>query len=220
MKTFKKTLASVGLVSMLAMNVAMAAQIGTGTITGGTSTGVTWDGNFPGTATWVLTPVIVNASVSPVLNMTISGTGLELGTLTTAGKSANLGIELGTNATNGVVVTASSANGGLRSITASGVINNDANIANKDGVAESYTFASTANPTDSSVADFSATDSAGAHEVNAVNQAVTIYSSTRPEKTDAVNDDVTFTVAATSADETAAASDYSDTLTFTVVGTF
>lgn len=218
MKTFKKTLASVGLVSMLAMNVAMAAQIGTGTITDGTSTGIIWNGGFPSTATWVLTPVIVTASVDPVLNMTVSTGGLALGTLDTVGKTATLDMELWTNATNGIVVTASSTNGGLKSATASGVINDDLNWANADGIAESYTFASVANAIDSSVTGFTSTGVV-ATEVNTVNQAVTVYTSNKPEKTLGVND-VTFSVFAKSAEETAAASDYSDTVTFTVVGSF
>lgn len=220
MKTFKKVMATAGLVSMLAMNVAMAAQIGTGTITDGTSTGIIWDDAFPGTATWVLTPVVVTASVTPVLNMTVSTGGLALGTLVPGTPSSqSLDMELGTNATNGVTVTASSSNGGLTSATASGVINDDTNWANADGVAESYTFASTANADDSNVTDFSA-NGVAATEVNTVGQAVTVYNSNRPQTTSVGVDDVTFTVSATSAEETAAADDYTDTITFTVVGSF
>ncbi|MDD5213777.1 MAG: hypothetical protein PHG82_05110 [Candidatus Gracilibacteria bacterium] len=215
MKTFKKTLASVGLVSMLAMNVAMAAQIGTGTITGVNTSSIDFSGTFPGTATGVLTPVIVTASVDPVLNMTVSTGGLALGTLDTVGKSANLGMELGTNATNGIVVTASSANGGLTSNTASGIINSELT----DGVQESYTFASSTGVVDSSVADFTSSVTT-ATEVTTGAKDVVIYTSNRPEKTDLTNNDVTFTVAAKSAEQTAAASDYSDTITFTVVGSF
>lgn len=211
MKTFKKTLAWIGLFSMLAMNVAMAAQIGTGTITGGTSTGIelTWT-----TATWVLTPVVVTASVDPVLNMTVSTGGLALGTLDAAGKSANLAMELGTNATNWLFVIASSANGWLTSNTASGIINSELT----DGVQESYTFASSPSADDSSVSDF-ASSGTGATEITTGSKSVTIYDTNRPELTSGL-DDVIFTVAAKSVEQTAAASDYSDTITFTVVGSF
>lgn len=210
MKTFKKTLAWIGLFSMLAMNVAMAGQIGTGTITGGTSTGIelTWT-----TATWVLTPVVVTASVDPVLNMTVSTGGLALGTLDTVGKSANLAMELGTNATNWLFVIASSANGWLTSNTASGIINSELT----DGVKESYTFASSKTQ-DSTVSDF-ASSALSATEITTWAKTKTVYTTNRPEITSGL-DDVTFTVSAKSAEQTAAASDYSDTITFTVVGSF
>lgn len=210
MKTFKKTLAWIGLFSMLAMNVAMAAQIGTGTITGGTSTGIelTWT-----TATWVLTPVVVTASVDPVLNMTVSTGGLALGTLDTVGKSANLAMELGTNATNWLFVIASSANGWLTSNTASGIINSELT----DGVQESYTFASSKTQ-DSTVSDF-ASSAVSTTEITTWAKTATVYTTNRPEITSGLND-VTFTVSAKSAEQTAAASDYSDTITFTVVGSF
>ena len=64
-----------------------ATNIGTGTVTGsgGLTSSVVWDDNFPGTATGVINGLVVQAIVLPVLNMEISGSGvIDLGVLTSA----------------------------------------------------------------------------------------------------------------------------------------
>ena len=219
MKTsFKKIMAGVTAVTIVAMNmtIANAAQIGTGSVTGGTHTGaINWDGAFnPGTASGSVTGIIVSASVDPTLTMEISTGSLSLGVLSTTTKTASLSIEVGTNANNGLVVSAQSANGGLTSTTASGIINS----LNADGVAESYKFLSmTGAASDSTVAGFVAT--ANLNEEMTGSTAKAIYSTNKPEAFSGLND-VTFDVTSSIALTTPAASNYTDTLTFTVTGNF
>lgn len=219
--SFKKILAGATVVAVVTMNMAVvnAAVIGTGSVsgTGAFDSSINWDGAFPGTASGSVTGIIVTASVAPTLTMEISTGSLSLGVLSATTATASLSIEVGTNANNGVVVTAQSANGGLTSTTASGIINNDAGTIT-DGVAESYKFLSaTGAASDSTVAGFAITGLQNT-EVNTT-AAHVIYTTNKPENFTGVND-ITFDVTSSIALTTPAASDYTDTLTFTVTGNF
>ncbi len=146
--------------------------------------------------------------------MTLSTSEIDLGTLVASvASNGTLDIEVGTNAVNGVNVTARSSKGGLENTSSGAVVINDA-----DADGESYTFASTANAIDSTVSGFATTGDLAALEVNDNVTEHTIYTTNKPERDLGVND-VTFTVSTTSTAETPAG-DYEDTITFTVTGNF
>ena len=201
------------------LNNTYASVIGTGSVTGTSSfdSPVNWDDTFPGTATGVVTWIVVTAQVLPTLNMVISTGAIDLGTLT-AGTPSNgsLDIEIGTNAANGVNITARSGSGWLTNVS-----NNSLQINNltTDGIAENYTFASIAGTIDSTVTGFSTTGNLAAVEVNNNTTEHTIYTTNAPEQDNAANADVAFTVEAISNAQTAAGN-YQDTITFTVTGNF
>lgn len=144
--------------------------------------------------------------------MEISAEEIDLGVLTAGvAASASLSIEIGTNAVSGVSITARSQSGGLTNVTDGAIQIND--LAT-DGVAESYTWASTPNAMDdSSTATFAATGLSEL-EVNDDTTEHTVYSSNAPEATNLV-DDVEFVVSARAEAETPAG-DYEDSVTFTV----
>lgn len=214
-------LASIAAISATTLGSTFAAtQIGTGSVTGDASfdTNIMWDESFPGTASGSVSGVVVTAQVLPTLNMALSTGAIDLGTLT-AGVPSNgsLAIEIGTNAANGVTITARSGSGGLTNTADNSIQINDLTT---DGIAESYTFASTdATTDDSSYATFASTGDLTNTEVNNNSTEHTIYTTNKPEADDAGEDDLTFTVEATSAAETAAGN-YQDTITFTVTGNF
>ena len=216
----QKVLALGALTGLVIMNTSsvFAVQIGTGSVVGNSSFDavVNWDGNFPGTASGQVQNVLIKAKVQPSLNMSISTGTIDLGTLT-AGNAASgsLFLEIGTNAKSGVSITARSQSGGLTN-TADNAI--QINNLTTDGVAETYTWASTANGTDdSSYTAFSASG-LGSTEINSNVTEHTVYTSNKPQAANLV-DDVEFSVSATAAAETAAG-DYEDRVTFTVTGNF
>jgi hypothetical protein len=178
---------------------------------------ITWDGNFPGTATGTVTGIKVLATVAPTINVVFSTEVINLGTLT-AGVTASgsIDIEVGTNAANGVSITAQSGSGGLTNTSNPSLQINDLTT---DGSQEDYQFTSTANLQDSTVTGFDGTTGNLALTQMTNNTPITIYESNKPEITDPVDADVTFRVEATSNAQTAAG-DYEDTLNFTVVGNF
>ncbi len=221
-KTQTKKVAAIGVLGVLLVanfSAAFAAtQIGTGSVTGNSAfdTAIMWDDQFPGTATGEVSNIKIKAQVQPALNMEISAEEIDLGVLTPGtAATGNLDIEIGTNAKDGVSITARSTNGGLNHTTQTGVQINDLTT---DGVAESYTWGSTPNAThDSSNSTFT---SAGltALEVNDNSTEHAIYTTNKPEATQNV-DDVKFEVSATAGAETPAG-DYEDFVTFTVTGNF
>ena len=194
-----------------------ATKIGDATVTGNASLNqdIIWDDNFPGTATWVVSGIIVTANIAPTLNMSISADEIALGLLTPwVEASWNLNLEVGTNAVSGVQITARSGSGWLTNTSDNSVqINN----LTADGNAESYKFSST-HTVDSTVTGFASTGDLAAVEINDNTTEHQIYLTNKPEITDGV-DDVTFTVAAT-ANAQSPAGDYQDEITFTVVGNF
>ena len=218
----QKILAGSALFALTAVNfgaVSAATQIGTGSVTGtgAFNSAINWDGNFPGTASGSVQNIKIKAKVNPSLNMAISASEIDLGTLV-AGvtSSGSLNLEIGTNAKSGVSVTARSSNGGLNHTTEAGV---QINSLTTDGLAESYTWKSIKNATDDSASPtFSASDMASAVEVNNNSTEHAIYTTNKGESTTNV-DDVAFTVAALTGYETPAGN-YEDYVTFTVTGNF
>ncbi len=206
---------------MISVTSYAATNIGSGTVvgSGGLTTNVVWDDNFPGSATGVVNGLVIKARVIPVLNMVISGSGeINLGTLTSAAySSGSVNIEVGTNAVNGSAVTVRSTNGGLQNVSSpSTYINN----LTTDEVADSYRFTGVVNITnDSSYAAFSQSSSitAGVEVANNTTEHV-LYTSNKPQKINGV-DDVTLTVSAKPDIETPAGN-YKDVVVVTVSGQF
>ena len=195
-----------------------ATQVGTGSVTTDAAfdAAIMWDDAFPGTASGSVTDILIKARILPVLNMAISDKEIDLGVLTPGVASeGTLNLEIGTNAKSGVSITARSQSGGLTQTADSSIQMNDLTT---DGVAESYTYASTPNATDdSSNAAFTATGLAST-EINDNTTEHVVYTTNKPEATQNV-DDVEFKVSATSNIETPAG-DYEDHVTFTVTGNF
>ena len=198
-------------------------QIGTGSVVGtwAYDIPILWDGFFPGTASGSVSSIKIKARVNPSLNMTISAEEIDLGVLVSGvASTGSLFIEVGTNAKSGVAITARSQNGGLVNTSDNSIfINNDTQTGFTDGLAESYTWASTvAAVDDSGSPSFSASGLAVAAEINENSTEHTIYSTNKSETTNLI-DDVEFVVSTTVGAETPA-SDYEDRVTFTVTGNF
>lgn len=198
-----------------------ATVVGTGSVTGsgGLTSNINWNDTFTANAaSGSVNGLYVKARVSPVLNMTISGSGIiDLGNLTdTAYSTGTVNIELGTNAVNGASVTARSTNGGLNNSSNPTTQINDLTA---DEVADSYKFASAiVAADDSSYAAF--TQSATLNtEVNDTATNHTVYSSNKPQVLSPTTDDFSFTVTAKPSIETPAG-DYSDIVVVTVSGNF
>jgi len=115
----KKAIALAGIATIAAtsalggaINTYAASQIGTGSVTGTSSfdSSIMWDGTYTAnSASGSVSNVIVTAEVLPTLNMTVSTGAIDLGTLVANVQSnGSLGIEIGTNAANGVTITARS----------------------------------------------------------------------------------------------------------------
>lgn len=216
----KRALALITLVGILGItsNV-QAVQIGTGSVvgTGAFDSAINWDGTFTAwSASGSVSNIQVKAKVDATLNMSISTGTIDLWTLLAAVTSTGgLNLEIGTNAKSGVSITARSGSGGLTNTADNSLQINDLVV---DGLAESYTFASTPNGTDdSSNGSFSASGLAST-EVDNNSTEHTVYTTNKPEATNLV-DDVAFVVGATIWEETPAGN-YEDKITFTVTGNF
>lgn len=147
--------------------------------------------------------------------MVISADTIALGLLTPGVESAgSVNLEVGTNAVNGVQITARSWSGGLTNTSDNSV---QLNNLTTDGNAELYSFAST-HTVDSTVTGFVSNWDLTATQVNDNTTEHQVYLTNKPEITNG-NDDVTFTVA-TTANAQSTAGDYQDSITFTVVGNF
>lgn len=205
-------------------NNAFATQIGTGTIVGsGTTSVINWNDTFTASAaSGSITGIKVKARILPTLNMEVSAQEIDLGTLVAWLESnGTVDLEVGTNAANGVVISARSDNAGLTNLSNPSVkIHNDGvGSTTTDGIVDSYTFASTNGTSDSDITGYDNTlANLAATQVNNSDEN-TIYQTNKPEKIDATNADVTFTVAANPNAQTAAG-DYEDFVTFTVTGNF
>lgn len=218
----KKVLATLALTAIATATLGStyaATQIGTGSVTGdaGFDTAIIWDDSFPGTASGSVSGIVVTATVDPTLNMELSTGAIDLGTLVAGTPSTGtLDIEIGTNAANGVSITARSGSGGLTNTSDNSIQINDLTT---DGNAESYKFQSAigVEGSDSTVTGF--TESATLDsEVDNNSTEHTVYTSNKPQNTTGLND-IVFTVEATSNAQTAAGN-YQDTITFTVTGNF
>ncbi len=218
-KTKIKKALAVAWITAIAMtnfaNVFAATNIGTAGVDNDATfdSNIVWDDNLPGTATGSVTWVKVNAKILPTLNMTLSNSVIELGNITPGTPSSgSIDIEVGTNAANGVTITARSSNGGMVNTNSGSIMINDVNW-------DSYTFASSANAIDSTVTGFTSTGDLTATEVNNSTTEHIIYETNKPELDDNTNADVTFSVEADVDTETPAG-DYEDQITFTVTGNF
>lgn len=198
-------------------NVEAATQVGTGTVTWSwaLSTPIIWNDQFPWTASGSIDGIVVTAQVLPILNMIISSDSITLGTLNnTTYSTGTIDLEVGTNASNGVIITAKSKNGWLSSVANGSIINNLTN----DGIAESYKFSSVLNaPSDSSIVWYTQTANLDT-EINNTNTNV-IYSTNKPEDSNGTND-VEFSVWAKISTQTPAWGDYKDTIIFSVTWNF
>lgn len=194
-------------------------QIGTGSVVGDASFDAVIDWNDTYTAASAsgqVTDILIKARVLPSLNMSISTAEIDLGDLSAGVASAgSLFLEIGTNAKSGVSITARSQSGGLTNTTDAAVQINDLTT---DGVAESYTWASTPAATDDASSPAFAATGLGALEVNDIVTEHVVYSTNKAEATNLV-DDVEFVVSATTTAETPAG-EYEDFVTFTVTGNF
>jgi len=195
-----------------------ATQIGTGSVSGTSAfdTAIIWDDNFPGSATGTINGIVVTATVDPTLNMELSTGAINLGTLVAGIESTgSLDIEVGTNAANGLSITARSGSGGLTNTSDNAIQINDLTT---DGNAESYKYYSAINAAaDSTITGFTQTAALNT-EVDDNSSEHTVYTSNKPQQTNGLND-ITFTVGATS-NAQSAAGNYQDTITFTVTGNF
>lgn len=194
-----------------------ATKIGDATVTGNSALNqdIMWDDNMPGTATGTVSGIKVTARILPTLNMSISADEIALGDLTPdVESSGSVNLEIGTNAVNGVKITARSGSGGLTNTSDNNIQLND---KTDDGNAESYKFSST-HTVDSTVTGFVSDGDLSATEVDDNTTEHQIYHTNKPEITDGAND-VTFTVA-TKANAQSTAGNYEDNITFTVVGNF
>lgn len=212
------TLAVASIAGFSAMNVFADQQIGTGSIIGGNSVGINWNETFTAAAaSGSVSSVTVKAKVLPTLNMEISAQEINLGNLVAGVTSTgSVEIEIGTNAANGVAVTARSGSGGLTNLSDNAV---QINSLTTDGIADSYTFQATATNADSTITGFTnnTSDDATAVEINS-NAEHAVYTSNKPEVIDATKD-IRFEVGANPNAQTAAG-DYEDNITFTVTGNF
>ncbi len=199
-------------------NVYSAQQIGTWSVDGDNSfdTAIMWDESFPGTASGTVSGIEVNARVLPALNMTLSAKEINLGDLAPGiASNGSIDIEIGTNAANGVTVRAKSGSGGLTNTSDNSL---QINELTTDGSAESYTFASSAGTSDSTVTGFDNTlGNLTASEIANSNETI-VYQTNKPELTDTTAD-VTFTVEATANAQTPAGV-YQDNIDFIVTGNF
>jgi len=213
-------LAGIAAITTASLGTAFAAQIGTGSVTGDATfdSPINWDGTYgtAGNASGSVSNILIKATVEPTLNMEISTGTLDLGTLIAGTEStASLDIEIGTNAADGVSITARSQSGGLTNTSDNSIQINDLTT---DGVAESYKFASAINAAaDSTVSGFTQ-DASLDTEVDDNTTEHTIYTSNKAQATNGVND-LTFTVKATT-DAQTPAWNYEDHVTFTVTGNF
>lgn len=200
------------------INVYAITQIGTGSVswTGSFDSSINWDDLFPGTATGTVSGILINANVQPTLNMTISTWLINLGLLSAWIESTwSLDIEVGTNAINGLSITARSWSWGLTNTNDNSIQINNLIV---DSVSESYRFKSAINAVaDSTIPGFIQT----ANLDTEVNDAIiehTIYTSNKEQSVDGLND-IIFTVSATT-DAQTQAGNYEDNITFTVTGNF
>ena len=164
----KRALAIIALGALATTNLSgtFAAQIGTGSVVGdaGFDSAIIWDDTFPGTATGTVSNIVVTADIAPTLSMTISTGSIALGTLTSAAYSTgSLDLEIGTNAVNGVSVTARSGSGGLTNTSDNSIQINDLVV---DGAADNYKYTSALNAASDSTTTGYTQDASLTTEVN------------------------------------------------------
>jgi hypothetical protein len=159
----------------------------------------------------------VTGTVLPVLKFALEATSKDFGVLTATYTGVTTGIEVGTNAVNGVTVKAKTTNGWLKSTTASHTINLSGN--NALYAAEGYQFKSDLGTHDSTAS--TGITWVALTTMNTVNKEITVYTAPKPQNFDTAWDyDADFTAQAKISASTPAASDYKDTIIFTATGNF
>lgn len=194
------------------------SQIGTGSVswTWAFDSAINWDDSFPWSASGSVSNIKIKARVLPTLNMAVSLSEIDLGTLVAwTASTGSLFLEVWTNAKAWVSITARSSSGWLTNTEDSAIVINTGSL---DGISwEHFTYTAIKNATDDSAsAAFSASWIAETEVYDTTEH--TIYTTNKWESTTAV-DDVEFIVSATAVTETPAW-DYEDTVTFTVTGNF
>ena len=227
-KTKIKKIAAIAIITTLTASIlglagfatSYATKIGTGSVVDDSSydSDINWDDTFGNekNASGSVTDVVIQATVVPSLNVEISTGTINLGNLQAGTEvTGSLDLEVGTNAANGVTITARSQSGGLTNTTDNSI---QLNSLTTDGIVESYKFASAINATtDSTVTGFIQSATLDT-EVDNNNTEHTVYTSNKPQAINGV-DDITFTVKATSNAQTPSGA-YEDKITFTVTGNF
>jgi hypothetical protein len=210
MKTsFKKIMASVTAVTIVAMNISVASAITfTGAITGGANTPTninsTWDGvSTPaGTTASGSDTILVTAQVAPTLTLVISTGAIAFGTLAIGANNRSLTLQTATNAEGGINVAMGS--NGLQSPT-------------KYIGAYGATATGATTGTDSYTVDSSSTQAGtvigSATAIGATQNVITTSNVANSNQTTTVNLIATI-------DAQTEAGNYGDTLTFTVTGNF
>lgn len=196
---------------------AAPSQIGTWSVTWSWAfnSAIMWDWEFPWTASGTVSWIVVTATVTPTLNMSISSWSIDLWALNSSTYSTwSIGMEIWTNAVGWVVVTAKSNSWWLTN-TANWSIQINNLVA--DWIGESYKFTSTLSwALDSTVVWYTRASSLSTEIADTTAQ--TIYTTNKPEQATWV-DDVKFDVSAKIDPQTPAWS-YRDTINFTVSWTF
>lgn len=216
-RSYLSRMFAVGALLLLLPLHSLAAPIGTGSVNGSGAydTTINWNDQYPGTASGTVDGITVTARVLPTLNVTFSTGTLSLGTLVPdVASTGSLTIEVGTNAVDGVTITARSSSGGLTSLSDPAF---QINSLTNDGLAESYRFVSSLGPVDSTTVGFTSSATLST-EVNNNSTQHLVYTSNRPQPLAAQND-INFFVEAT-AETVTPAGDYRDSLNFTITGTF
>lgn len=208
-------LSTSAIIAAQTLSVSAATQIGSGTVTGsgGLTSPVMWNGTYTAnSASGTINGVVVTAKVLPTLNLNISADTIDLGTLVPGVTSTgSVTLEVGTNAANGVQITARSSNGQLSHTTTAG------QFIGSTHTGESYKFGSVAGTNDSSATGYTKTASLNAEVTNNTTEHI-VATTNRPEKS-LNQDDITFNVSAKATDETPAGS-YKDVVVFTITGNF
>ncbi|MFA6090561.1 MAG: hypothetical protein WC774_02190 [Candidatus Gracilibacteria bacterium] len=210
MKTsFKKVLSSVTVVTVIAMNMAVAnaAVVFTGAITGGAVTPQNINSNWDGVSTPSGTSasgsdnVLVTAQVAPTLTLVISTGAIAFGTLAIGANNQSLTLTTATNAELGINVSVASL--GLASPTKSiGTLIKGGTLATTG--TDSYTVSSTSTLAGTVLASQAV---AGTQNVLTTNNVA------NSNQVTTVNLNATI-------DAQTEAGNYGDTLTFTVTGNF
>lgn len=210
MKTsFKKLVAGASITALVIMNTAYATQIGTWTITWGSTTPInsTWDwvSTASGTTASGSLDVLVSAQVIPTLSMTISTWALNFWVLAVWVNDQSLTVTTASNAKDWVTVSVGSTwlatwNGATDKFIGS----LGRGLANGTTGTDSYTIDSTTSAWGTPLAS---------QAVGASQAVLTANNVAKANATTTVNLHATI-------DAQTEAGNYNDTLTFTVVGTF
>ncbi len=161
--------------------------------------------------------IVVTATVQPVLKFAIEDWVTDFGVLSTSLSTITRWIEVGTNAVNGVTVTAQTVNGWLKSTTASGHtiwLNTNDDLYSS----ETYSFTSVLWTADS--ASWATINGLVITDIVAADDVFTVYSANKPQDFNTSDYDTDFVISTNIAASTPSASDYTDIIIFTATADF